>query len=83
MPHVLPEPLPRTPEALLLSDMARVSKRMPREGVGAARAQVGHVVANRGSPEVPLIYTVFTKKYQKRSTLGYPLFLTHFQGLSA
>ena len=41
------------------------------------------VVANRGLPEVPLIYTVSTKKCQKRSKLGYPLFLTHFQVLSA
>ena len=57
---------------------------MPREGVGVALgAQVGHVVTYRGSPEGSLIYTFFTKKYQKRSKMGYPLFLTHFRELSA
>ena len=75
---------PRHSRDIITVDMARVSKRMPREGVGAAwGAQVGHVAANRGSPEVSLNYTVFTKKGQKRSKLGYPLFFTHFQGLSA
>ena len=44
---------------------------------------VGQVLAYRGSPVGSLIYTVFTKKCQKRSKLGYPLLLTHFQGLSA
>ena len=46
---------------------------MPREGVGVALgAQVGHVVTNHGSPEGPLIYTVFTKKGQKRNKKGVP-----------
>ena len=29
--------------------------------------QVGHEVTDHGSPEVPLIYTVFTKQCQKRN----------------
>ena len=57
--------------------MARVSKRMPRG------AQVGHVVASRGSPEVSLVYSVFAKEVSKTVKTGYPLFLTRFQGLSA
>ena len=63
--------------------MAQVSKIMPREGVGVALgARVGHVVTYRGSPEVSLIYTVFTKKCQKRSKRGYPLFLTRFREIA-
>ena len=51
--------------------MARVSKIMPREGVGVAlNAQVWHDT---------LMYTVFTKKCQKRSKGGYPLVLTRFR----
>ena len=58
-----PEPLPRSPEAVLRSDGARVSKIMPQEGGGVALgAHVGHVVTNHGSPDGSLIYTVFTKK---------------------
>ena len=50
---------------------------VPQEGVGVAlRVQVGHVVTYRASPEGSLIYTVFTKKFQKRSKRGVPLFLT-------
>ena len=53
---------------------------MPREGVGVALgAQVGHVVTYRACSEGSLIYAVFTKKCQKRSKRGYPLFLTHFR----
>ena len=37
---------------------------MPREGVGVALG--AHVVTNHGSPEGPLLYTIFTKKCQKR-----------------
>ena len=63
--------------------MAWVSKVMPREGVGVTMgAQVGHVVTYLGSPEGSLIYTVFTKKCQKRSKRGYPLFLTTFGKIS-
>ena len=75
-PHatlVPPEPLPRTPDALLLSTVARVSKIMPWDGMGVALGpQVGHVDAYRDSPEGYLIYTVFTKECQKRSKRGYP-----------
>ena len=68
-----PESLTRPPEALLRSDGARVSKIMPGEGVGVALgAQVGHLVAYRDPPEDTLIYTVFTKKCQKRSKRGVP-----------
>ena len=49
----------------------------------ALGAQVGQVVTNFGPPEGSLIDTVFTKKCQKRSKRGYPLFLTHFWELSA
>ena len=50
---------------------------MHREGVGVALgARVGHVVTYRGLPKESLIYTVFTKKCQKQSKRGYPLFLT-------
>ena len=53
---------------------------MPREGVGVALgAQVRHLVTYRDPREATLIYTVFTKKCQKRSKRGYPLFLTHFR----
>ena len=53
---------------------------MPGEGVGVALgAQVRHLVAYRDPPEDILIYTVFTKKCQKRSKGGYPLFLTGFE----
>ena len=45
----------------------------------AVGAQVWHMVTYRGSPEDTLIYTVFTKKCQKRSKRGYPLFLTLFR----
>ena len=38
--------------------------------------QVGHVVTYCASPEGSLIYTAFTKKFQKRSKNGYPPFLT-------
>ena len=52
---------------------------MPREGVGVALgAQARRVVTYRGSPEGSLIHTVFTKKCQKRSKKGYPLFLATF-----
>ena len=48
---------------------------MPRECVGVTLgAQVGQVVTCLGSPEGSLIYTVFTKKCQKRSKRGYPCF---------
>ena len=67
-PPVPSEPLPRPPEALFPSDVARASKIRPREYVGVAlRAQVGHVVAYRGLSE-----GVFTKKMDKK---GVPLFL--------
>ena len=39
-------------------------------------AQVRHLVTCRDPPESTLIYTVFTKKCQKRCKKGYPLFLT-------
>ena len=71
MPTCVPSPLPRPPEALLRSTVARVSKIMPG---GVAGVQVGHVITYRGSPEGFLIYTVFTKKCQKRSKRGYPCF---------
>ena len=46
---------------------------MPGEGVGVALvAQVGHLVAYRDPPEDTLIYTVFTKKCQKRPKRGVP-----------
>ena len=55
---------------------------VPWEGVGVALgAQVGHAVTYRGSPVGSLIYTVFTKKCQKRQMGVYPLFLTHFREL--
>ena len=38
----------------------------------ALGAHVGHVVTNHGSPEGPLIYTIFTKKCQKRNKKGVP-----------
>ena len=48
---------------------------MPGEGVGVALgAQVRHLVAYRYPLEDTLIYTAFTKKCQKRSKRGYPLF---------
>ena len=54
---------------------------MPGKGVGVALvAQVGRLVAYRDPPEDTLIYTVFTKKCQKRcKKRGYPLFLTGFE----
>ena len=56
-----------------------VSKIMPREGVGVVLgAQVRRVVTYHGSPEGSLIYTVFTKKCQKRSKRGVPPILTTF-----
>ena len=46
---------------------------MPGEGMGVALgAQVGHLVAYRDPPEDTLIYTVFTKKCQKRCKKGVP-----------
>ena len=49
----------------------------------ALGAQVGHVVTNHGSPEGPLIYTVFTKKCQKRNKKGVPpVFDRKIQGVS-
>ena len=44
----------------------------------ALGVQVGHVVAHRASAEGSLLYTVFTKKCQKRAKRGYPLFLPVF-----
>ena len=53
--------------------MALASKIPPLEGVGVALvAQVGQVITYRGSPEGPLIYTVFTKKCQKWTKRGLP-----------
>ena len=67
-----PEPFPRPPDALLLSDVARVSKIMPWEGVGVAlRAQVGHVVTYRGSlegPNLPCVHQKVSKTVQKGVT---------------
>ena len=52
---------------------------MPREGVGVTLgAQVRHVVTYRGPPDGTLIYTVFTKKCQKRSKKGVPPVFDHF-----
>ena len=51
---------------------------VPREAM-ALKAQAGHAITYRASPEGSLIYTVFTKKCQKRSKRGCPLFLTHFR----
>ena len=48
----------------------------------ALGAQVGHVDAYRASLEGCLIYTVFTKKCQKRSKTGYPLFGPPFAKIS-
>ena len=46
---------------------------MPREGVGVALgAQVRHVVTYHDPTEGTRIYTVFTKKSQKRSKKGVP-----------
>ena len=46
---------------------------MPPEGVGVTLgARWGHVVTYLGSPEGALVYTVFTKKCQKRSENGVP-----------
>jgi len=54
---------------------------MPEEGVGVALgAQAGQVAAR--PPEGSLIYTVFTKKCQKRSKRGYPFFGPHFGNLA-
>ena len=44
----------------------------------ALGAQARRVVTYRGSPEGSLIYTVFTKKCQKRSKKGVPPILTTF-----
>ena len=77
VPHLCPQSTSH--EALIWSDGARVSKIMPREGVGVALgAQVRHVVTYRNPPEGTLIYTIFTKKYQKRSTKGVPQVLDRF-----
>ena len=74
-----PEPLPRSPEAVLLSAVARVIKIMPRVGVGVALGTwVGHVVTYRGSPEVPNLHR-FHQKESKTVKKGYPLFLTRFR----
>ena len=44
---------------------------VPQEGVGVAlKAQAGHVVTYRASPEASLIYTVFTKKFKKTVKKG-------------
>ena len=52
---------------------------MPRERAGVALgAQVRRAVTQRASPEGYLIYTVFTKKCQKRYKKGVPPILTTF-----
>ena len=56
---------------------------MSQEGVGVTLgAQVGHEVAHLASSEGCLIYTVFSKKCQKRSKRGYPPFGPHFGNLA-
>ena len=64
---------PRAPEALLRSHGARVSKIMPPESLGVTLgAHVGHLVTYRDPYEGALIYTIFTKKCQKRCKKGAP-----------
>ena len=78
-PHVPPEPLPCPPEALFCSPEPQLTVITPQECMAVALgAQVGHVVTYLCSPEGSLIYTVFTKKCQKRAKRGYPLFLPVF-----
>ena len=53
---------------------------MPPESLGVTLgAQVVHLVTYRDPSEGALIYTIFTKKCQKRSKKGVPLFLTIFE----
>ena len=68
---VPPEPLPRPPQALFCSPEPYLAVIMPGEGVEVAlESHVGHLVAYRDPPEDTHIYTVFTKKCQKRSKGG-------------
>ena len=48
----------------------------------ALGAQVGHVVTYLCSPEGSLIYTVFTKKCQKRTKRGTPYFYRFWGNLA-
>ena len=76
MPHLCSQSHSHALSRLLCSPPPYLTVAIPREGVGVALgAQVGYVVTCRGSPEGSLIYTVFTKRCQKRSKMGYPLFL--------
>ena len=64
---------PQSHSHALPRGVARVSKIMPREGVGVALgAQVRQLVTYRDPPEGTLLYTVFTKKCQKRCKKGVP-----------
>ena len=75
----MPPATPTPSEALFCPTEPHLTVIMPGEGVEVALgAQVRHLVAYRYPPEATLIYTVFTKKCQKRSKRGYPLFLTGF-----
>ena len=61
----------------------RASKIMHREGVGVALGGTGEACGQLPwLARVYLIYTVFTKKCQKRSKGEYPLFLTTFGKIS-
>ena len=68
-----PEPLPRSREAVLRVRWGSGEQNNAAGGRGLVMgAQVRHVVTYRDPPNGTLIYTVFTKKCQKRSTKGVP-----------
>ena len=84
-PHALPVPpesLSRPPEALFCSPEPQLTTTRPCEGVEVA-PQTWHVVTHLASSEGCQIYTVFSKKCQKRSKRGYPPFWSTFWEPSA
>ena len=59
---------------------ARVSKIMPREGVGVALgAQARHVVTYRDPLVAPYLTPFLPKSVKHGAKRGYPLFLTGFE----
>ena len=70
-----PEPPPRPPEALFCSPEPQLTIFMPRVGVGVALgAQARFLVTYLNPPGGTLLYTVFTKKCQKRCKKAVPPF---------
>ena len=83
MPYLCPRGTPTPPEALCCSSEPQLTTIRHPGGVGVALgAQTGHMIAYFASSEGFLMDTVFSKKCQKRSKGGTPLFGPHFGNLA-